>query len=215
MFKKSAPVAHKMASDGDRSMCRANWSRPSRGSHRISMDCAACACCTSTRGKSVPPSSTRWPPIPPVVPYLDLSLQHAGAAVAPGYEQTRRAGAAPRAHRRFRAARRARPPVPASSSDSGRNGGACRDTGGLSPRGRAGLGRVLPVSPEEGTPAADLPGRIDPDPVTERLRYLKTIEDEITAQANRAQVGRNVDDSDPSRRGRWFWWWACSGRTAN
>ena len=51
----------------------------------------------------------------------------------------------------------------------------------------------FPYSAEEGTPAADLPGRIDPDTVTERLRYLQTIQEGITEDANRAQVGRTLD----------------------
>ena len=51
----------------------------------------------------------------------------------------------------------------------------------------------FPYSAEEGTPAAGLRGRIDPETVTERLRYLQTIQDGITEQANRAQVGRTFD----------------------
>jgi len=51
----------------------------------------------------------------------------------------------------------------------------------------------FPYSPEEGTPARDLPGRVDPEDVAERQRYLQSLQDEITHLANQAQVGRSVD----------------------
>ena len=51
----------------------------------------------------------------------------------------------------------------------------------------------FPYSPEEGTPARDLPGRIDPEEVIERQRYLQSIQDEITHLANQAQVGRSLE----------------------
>ena len=50
----------------------------------------------------------------------------------------------------------------------------------------------FPYSAEEGTPAADLAGRVDPEVVTERLRYLMSIQEEITAEANAAVVGRTL-----------------------
>jgi ribosomal protein S12 methylthiotransferase len=43
------------------------------------------------------------------------------------------------------------------------------------------------------TASFDLPGRIDPEAVTERLRYLQRTQDELTEQANAAQVGRVLE----------------------
>ena len=48
----------------------------------------------------------------------------------------------------------------------------------------------FPYSPEAGTPAAELEGRVDPETVGERLRHLQDIQDGITARANLDQVGR-------------------------
>lgn len=50
----------------------------------------------------------------------------------------------------------------------------------------------FPYSPEQGTPAADLPGRVPRQEIDERLRYLHGIQEEITAEANLAMVGRAV-----------------------
>ncbi|MDQ3501367.1 MAG: 30S ribosomal protein S12 methylthiotransferase RimO [Actinomycetota bacterium] len=50
----------------------------------------------------------------------------------------------------------------------------------------------FPYSPEEGTPAAMLDGRVDPDEVSERLRYLSSIQENLTAEANLASVGSRV-----------------------
>lgn len=48
----------------------------------------------------------------------------------------------------------------------------------------------FPYSPEEGTPAAELEGRIDQEIVGERQRYLQAIQEEITAERNLAEVGQ-------------------------
>jgi ribosomal protein S12 methylthiotransferase len=65
----------------------------------------------------------------------------------------------------------------------------------------AGLGEFLeaarldwagffPFSPEEGTPAAGLPGQIPAAEAAERARLLEAIQERITAERNAAQVGR-------------------------
>ena len=51
----------------------------------------------------------------------------------------------------------------------------------------------FPYSAEQGTPAADLSGRIDPQEVGDRLRYLQGIQEEITAAANLERVGERLD----------------------
>lgn len=50
----------------------------------------------------------------------------------------------------------------------------------------------FPYSPEAGTGAADLPGRVPSDEVGERLRYLQAIQDEVTSELNLSQVGRRL-----------------------
>jgi ribosomal protein S12 methylthiotransferase len=51
----------------------------------------------------------------------------------------------------------------------------------------------FPYSAEDGTPAALLPGRIDREVVSERHRYLQGIQEEITAEAGAAMIGRRLE----------------------
>ncbi|HVR32303.1 MAG TPA: 30S ribosomal protein S12 methylthiotransferase RimO [Acidimicrobiia bacterium] len=51
----------------------------------------------------------------------------------------------------------------------------------------------FPYSAEDGTPAADLDGRIDPADVSERLRYLSGVQEEVTSQINADRVGEVID----------------------
>ncbi len=51
----------------------------------------------------------------------------------------------------------------------------------------------FPYSPEEGTPAAELGNKVEPDSVSERLRYLQALQDDITTSANLNQVGRRLE----------------------
>ena len=51
----------------------------------------------------------------------------------------------------------------------------------------------FPFSPEEGTPAAYLPGHLPEDEKLARLRHLQAMQDEITARRNAEQVGRTLD----------------------
>ncbi len=50
----------------------------------------------------------------------------------------------------------------------------------------------FPYSPEDGTPAALLPGRVDPTDIADRARYLQQIQDDITSARNAQQVGREL-----------------------
>jgi tRNA A37 methylthiotransferase MiaB len=47
----------------------------------------------------------------------------------------------------------------------------------------------FPYSAEEGTPAAELDGRIPRDAIEERLRYLNGLQEEITSEINGDRVG--------------------------
>ncbi len=51
----------------------------------------------------------------------------------------------------------------------------------------------FPYSAEEGTPAALLDGQLPEDEKAARLRHLQSIQDDITAESNMAQVGRRMD----------------------
>jgi tRNA A37 methylthiotransferase MiaB len=54
-------------------------------------------------------------------------------------------------------------------------------------------GGFFPYSAEDGTSAATMSERPDRDSVSERLRYLQAIQEEITASANSQMVGTTVE----------------------
>ncbi|MGI9529755.1 MAG: 30S ribosomal protein S12 methylthiotransferase RimO [Acidimicrobiia bacterium] len=65
----------------------------------------------------------------------------------------------------------------------------------------------FPYSAEDGTDAASLPDQVPQDEITERLRYLHSLQDDITAQRNAAAAGRvlsvlvdQVEDGQPVGR---------------
>lgn len=65
----------------------------------------------------------------------------------------------------------------------------------------------FPYSAEEGTDAASLPDQVPQEGISERLRYLHALQDDITAQRNAAVVGRTmsilvdqVEDGQPVGR---------------
>ena len=51
----------------------------------------------------------------------------------------------------------------------------------------------FPYSPEDGTPAALLDGRIDDDEIGERMRHLQSLKEDITAEASAARIGTDVE----------------------
>ncbi len=50
----------------------------------------------------------------------------------------------------------------------------------------------FPYSPEQGTPAAEMDGRVDRSDIEDRLRYLQGTQEEITAETNLSQVGQTL-----------------------
>ncbi len=52
---------------------------------------------------------------------------------------------------------------------------------------------VFAFSPEEGTAAANLPGRVSPEVIAERYNQAMRLQQEISLATNRAQVGRELD----------------------
>jgi ribosomal protein S12 methylthiotransferase len=131
---------------------------------------------------------------PLIVPYFDLSLQHAEERLL---REMSRPGNGTRYLDLIGKIRSAAPAAALRSSFIvGFPGEAEDDVETLADflqAARLDWAGFFPYSAEEGTPAARLPGRIDPETVTERLRYLQGIQEELTEQANGAQVGRTFE----------------------
>jgi len=131
---------------------------------------------------------------PLVVPYFDLSLQHAEERLL---RAMRRPGSGSRYLDLIGRIRSAAPEAALRSSFIvGFPGETEDDVETLAKfleEAQLDWAGFFPFSAEEGTPAIDLPGRIDPDGATERLRYLQRTQDELTERANAAQVGRTLE----------------------
>ena len=149
--------------------------------------------------------------LPTVVPYFDLSLQHASASllrrmkrwgsgdrfldhdrVDPG-----RASPRPRSVRRSSSGSRARPKT-ITTSCSGSCARRALDWAGF-----------FPFSPEDGTAAVDLDGEVELALAAERLRECGEVQEPITQAARDALVGSTitvmvdaVDDDGARRRDR-------------
>ncbi len=129
-----------------------------------------------------------------IAPYFDLSLQHAE-------ERLLRAMQRPGNGRRYldliSEIRTAAPDAALRSSFivgfPGETDEDVETLAGFLQEAQLDWAGFFPYSAEDGTPAADLPGRLDPDLVTERLRYLQRTQEELTEQANAAQVGRVLE----------------------
>ncbi len=130
---------------------------------------------------------------PKLVPYFDLSLQHANRELL-------RAMKRPSDGQRHLALiddiRAATPDAATRSSFivgfPGETDAHVEELADFLAQARLDWAGFFPYSAEEGTPAADLAGRVDREVVTERLRYLMSIQEEITAEANAAVVGRTL-----------------------
>jgi ribosomal protein S12 methylthiotransferase RimO len=131
---------------------------------------------------------------PVVAPYFDLSLQHSSGRLLramrrPGDGETHLALAA-----RIRAA--APDAALRSSFIVGFPGETDDDVAGLAEfleAARLDWAGFFSFSPEEGTPAADLPGQVSAAEAAERARLLEAIQERITSERNAAQVGRVVE----------------------
>jgi ribosomal protein S12 methylthiotransferase RimO len=131
---------------------------------------------------------------PLIAPYFDLSLQHAE-------ERLLRAMSRPGNGTRYiDLIARIRATAPAAALRSsfivgfpGETGDDVETLAEFLRAARLDWAGFFPYSAEDGTPAANLPGRIDPEEVTERLRYLQAIQDDLTEQANGEQIGRAFD----------------------
>jgi ribosomal protein S12 methylthiotransferase len=131
---------------------------------------------------------------PVVAPYFDLSLQHASGELL---RAMRRPGDGTRHLQLIERIRQASPDAALRSSFIvGFPGETERQVTELEEflaEARLDWAGFFPYSAEEGTPAALLPGRLPAEEVARRLRHLQSRQEEITAAANTAQVGRVLE----------------------
>jgi ribosomal protein S12 methylthiotransferase RimO len=129
-----------------------------------------------------------------VAPYFDLSLQH---VVWPLLKAMKRSGDGDRHLDLIRQIRDAEPDSALRSSFIvGFPGETEDDVEALAAflvEARLDWAGFFPYSAEEGTPAAELESQFPHDVKAERIRYLAQIQDDMTAEHNRAQVGRTLD----------------------
>jgi ribosomal protein S12 methylthiotransferase len=128
---------------------------------------------------------------PKLVPYFDLSLQHANGALL---RAMKRPGDGARHLSLIGDIREAVPGAATRSSFivgfPGETDEHVEELADFLHEARLDWAGFFPYSAEEGTPAAELPGRVEAEVVSERLRYLMSIQEEITAEANEATVGK-------------------------
>ncbi|MBT8192576.1 MAG: 30S ribosomal protein S12 methylthiotransferase RimO [Acidimicrobiia bacterium] len=128
---------------------------------------------------------------PKLVPYFDLSLQHANGTLL---RAMKRPGDGERHLSLIADIREAAPEAATRSSFivgfPGETDDHVEELADFLQEARLDWAGFFPYSAEDGTPAAGLPGRVDPEVVSERLRYLMSIQEEITAEANEATVGK-------------------------
>jgi ribosomal protein S12 methylthiotransferase len=128
---------------------------------------------------------------PLMAPYFDLSLQHSSPRLL---RSMKRPGGSERYLELIKTIRDAHPePTLRSSFIVGFPGETEDDVSALATfleDAALDWAGFFPYSPEEGTPAASLEARVDEREVGERLRYLQSVQDDLTASANLDQVGR-------------------------
>jgi len=145
---------------------------------------------------------------PVVAPYFDLSLQHSSGRLL---RAMRRPGDGESHLELVAGIRRAAPDAALRSSFIvGFPGEDDDDVAGLAAfleAARLDWAGFFPFSPEEGTPAADLPGQVPAAVAAERARWLEALQEQITAERNAEQVGRvaevlvdRVEDGRPVGR---------------
>jgi len=131
---------------------------------------------------------------PLIASYFDLSLQHASGRLL---RAMRRPGDGDRHLELIGRIRRATPDAALRSSFIVGFPGETDDDvdalGDFLEEAALDWAGFFPYSPEEGTPAATMAGRVDPDEAAERTRRLQEIQEGITAARGAGQVGRELD----------------------
>jgi ribosomal protein S12 methylthiotransferase len=129
-----------------------------------------------------------------VASYFDLSLQH---SVERLLRLMKRPGSGHRYLDLIDQIRQADPEAALRSSFivgfPGETDDDVEDLAGFLRDARLDWGGFFPYSAEDGTPAALMNDRADPDSVAERLRYLQGLQEEVTVEANAEMVGRRVE----------------------
>ena len=129
-----------------------------------------------------------------VVPYFDLSLQHASA---PLLRSMKRWGSGDRFVDLIARIRASEPEAAFRSSFivgfPGETEGDHDELLGFLRATRLDWAGFFPFSPEDGTPAATLDGHVPDDLVAERLRECSELQDPITQDARDALVGDTVE----------------------
>lgn len=128
---------------------------------------------------------------PVVAPYFDLSLQHSSPRLL---RAMKRSGGAEPYLELIEAIRNAHPDAALRSSFivgfPGETEDEVSQLASFLKQAALDWAGFFPYSSEEGTPAAALEPRVDEGEVGERLRYLQSVQDDITTSANLDQIGR-------------------------
>lgn len=131
---------------------------------------------------------------PVIADYFDLSLQHASPALL---RSMRRPGSGEKHLDLIGSIRSAAPHAATRSSFIVGYPGETEDDvevlASFLRQARLDWSGFFPYSAEDGTTAATLPNQVPHDEISERLRYLQAIQDDITAAANAAMVGTTLD----------------------
>ncbi len=131
---------------------------------------------------------------PVVAPYFDLSLQHASASLL---RAMKRPGSGERHLSLIDQIRAADPDAALRSSFivgfPGESDGEVEELAEFIHAAQLDWAGFFPYSAEEGTPAAELSGQVAEADKTERLRYLQSIQEDITALRNAGQTGRRLE----------------------
>ncbi len=131
---------------------------------------------------------------PVIVPYFDLSLQHAAGSLL---RAMRRPGDGERHLDLIGRIRKATPDAAMRSSFIvGFPGETEDDVDTLEKfleEARLDWAGFFAYSPEEGTPAALLPGRVEDEALAERIRRLQDVQDRVTAERNAAVIGQEFE----------------------
>ncbi|MDK1010138.1 MAG: 30S ribosomal protein S12 methylthiotransferase RimO [Actinomycetota bacterium] len=129
-----------------------------------------------------------------IAEYFDLSLQHSSPSLL---RSMRRSGSG---EKHLALIERIRDAAPGAATRSsfivGYPGETDEDVEGLAAfleEARLDWAGFFPYSAEDGTDAATMPDQIPHDEITERMRHLQGLQDDISAAANARTVGRTLD----------------------
>ena len=161
-----------------------------------------CGCPTCSRPRPGPGLIEAIADTPGVVPYFDLSFQHASADRAAPDAPLRRPGELPRPARADPHARARRPAcAPTSSSASpARPRTTSQTLCDFLEAARMDVTGVFGYSDEDGTEAASYDGKLDEDEVRARTEHVTALVEELNAQRAEERIGETVERARRVRR---------------